>query len=98
MAKKSKKAKRGTSARTKKRMKATRKKKPVPKARGSSRPIGLGGLRRREEGKETGAKACVPSGRPIGLEGLRWQDRRSLGHHGRFEGKANIAPASQKVR
>jgi hypothetical protein len=74
------------------------KKETGAKVRGSSRPIGLGGLRRREEGKETGAKACVPSGRPIGLEGLRWQDRRSLGHHGRFEGKANIAPASQKVR
>ena len=55
--------------------------------------IALGGLRRREEGKETGVKACVPSGRPIGLGGLRWEDRRSLGHHGRFGGVFRRAAA-----
>jgi hypothetical protein len=65
------------------------KKETGAKAR-SGRSIALGGLRRREEGKETGAKARVPSGRPIGLGGLRWQDRGSLGHHGGFGGKADM--------
>jgi hypothetical protein len=50
---------------------------------------------RREEAKETGAKARAPSGRP---RGLRWQDRRSLGDLGSAGGKAGIVKTAWNVR
>ena len=70
MAKKSKKAKRGAQARTKKRMKATRKKKPVPKAATPVAPSLWEGFAGAKKEKKPVPKPASPPVAPSVWEGF----------------------------
>jgi hypothetical protein len=70
MAKKSKKAKRGTSARTKKRMKATRKKKPVLKSAAPVAPSVWEGFAGAKKEKKPGPKPASPPDAPSVWKGF----------------------------